>query len=67
MSQNEASRGYKYIFHMSVLVERANYYTILAEEGRTIREVVLIEGEALAEEVWYTRYWIIQEIVFWAI
>ena len=32
------------IFHRGVLIERAHYYAILAEEGRTIREDVLIEG-----------------------
>ena len=36
--------------HRGVLIERVHYYAILAEEGRTIQEVVLIEKGALTKE-----------------
>ena len=46
IAPNEA----KNIFHKGVLIERVHYYAILAEEGRTIQEVVLIEKGALTKE-----------------
>ena len=36
-----------------VIIERANYNTILVEEARIIRKGVLIEGGALTEVVRY--------------
>ena len=48
-SENGVSR--KCIFHRGVLIERAHYYAILSEEGRTIREGILIEEGALTEGV----------------
>ena len=51
LSENGVWR--KCIFHRSVLIERAHYYTILREEARTIREGVLIEESALTKVVRY--------------
>ena len=42
------------VFIGGVLIERAHYYTKLAERGRTIRKAVPIEDGALTEGVRYT-------------
>ena len=44
------------VFIGGVLIERAHYYTKLAERGRTIRKAVPIEDGALTEGVRYTKY-----------
>ena len=41
----------KNFIHWGVLIERAHYYAILAVEGRTFREGVLIEEGALTDGV----------------
>ena len=43
----------KNIFRSGVLIKRAHYHAILAEEGRTIRLGVVIEKGALIEGVQY--------------
>ena len=50
-SENEVSK--KCMFHRGVLIERAHYYAIFAEGGRTNRGGVLTEKGALTEGVRY--------------